>query len=117
MKYAKFCREVDCKKYAYYNFENENEKLYCRKHKKENMVNKITKKIKNDNKCKYLDCKKYTEKDFCNMHRYKCLSCDTRIKYNKLCKDHINPKCKHEKCNRPANYRKLKVGNCTLKKY
>ena len=32
-----------------------------------------------------------------------------------MCKDHINPKCKHEKCNRPANYRKLKVGNCTLK--
>ena len=31
---------------------------------------------------------------------------DTRIKNNnKLCKDHINPKCKHEKCNRDANYR------------
>ena len=43
------------------------------------------------------------------------MSCDTRIKTNKLCKDHINPKCKHDKCNRPANYRKLKVGNCTLK--
>ena len=49
------------------------------------------------------------------MHRYKCLSCDTRIKSNKLCKDHINPKCKHENCNRDANYLKLKVGNCTLK--
>ena len=49
------------------------------------------------------------------MHRYKCLSCDTRMKYNKLCKDHINPKCKHKKCNRPAKYRNLKVGNCTLK--
>ena len=49
------------------------------------------------------------------MHRYKCLSCDTRIKTNELCKDHINPKCKHEKCNRDTNYRKLKVGNCTLK--
>ena len=45
-KYAKFCKEVDCKKYAYYNFENEKKKLYCRKHKKENMVNKITKKLK-----------------------------------------------------------------------
>ena len=45
-KYAKFCKEVDCKKYAYYNFENENKKVYCRKHKKENMVNKITKKLK-----------------------------------------------------------------------
>ena len=22
-KYAKFCKEVNCKKYAYYNFENE----------------------------------------------------------------------------------------------
>ena len=43
------------------------------------------------------------------------MSCDTRIKTNKLFKDHINPKCKHEKCNRLANYRKLKVGNCTLK--
>ena len=49
------------------------------------------------------------------MHRYKCLSCDTRIKTNILCKDHINPICQHEKCKRPANYRKLKVGNCTLK--
>ena len=107
--------EINCKEYAYYNFENKKKKLYCRQHKKDNMVNKITKKIKNDNKCKYLDCKKYTKKDFCNKHRYKCLSCDTRIKSNKLCKDHINPKCKHEKCNRDANYRKLKVGNCTLK--
>ena len=80
------------------------------------MVNKITKKIENDNKCKYLNCKKFANKDFCNQHRYKCLSCDTRIKINnKLCKDHINPKCKHEKCNKDANYRKLKVGNCTLK--
>ena len=49
------------------------------------------------------------------MHRYKCLSYDTRIKTNKLCKDHINCKCKHDKCNRPENYRKLKVGNCALK--
>ena len=49
------------------------------------------------------------------MHRYKCLSCDTKIKSNKLCKDHINPKCEHENCNRDANYRKLKVWNCTLK--
>ena len=79
------------------------------------MVNKITKIIENDNKCKYLNCKKFTNKDFCNMHRYKCLSCDVRIKTDKLCKDHINPKCKHEKCNRSANYRNLKVGNCTLK--
>ena len=115
VKYAKFCREVNCEKYAYYNFENEKKKLYCREHKKDGMVNKISKKIINDNECKYLDCKKFTNKDFCNMHRYKCLSCDVRIKTDKLCKDHINPKCKHEKCNRDANYRKLKVGNCTLK--
>ena len=26
-----------------------------------------------------------------------------------------NPKCKHDNCNRIANYRKLKVGNCHLK--
>ena len=26
-----------------------------------------------------------------------------------------NPKCQHENCNRIANYRKLKVGNCHLK--
>ena len=79
------------------------------------MVNKITNKIEKNNKCKYLNCKKFTKLDFCNQHRYKCLYCDTRIKTNKLCKDHINPKCKHEKCDRPANYRNLKVGNCTLK--
>ena len=34
---------------------------------------------------------------------------------HELCIDHINPICKHEKCKRSANYRKLKVGNCTLK--
>ena len=28
------------------------------------MVNIITKKIKNDNKCKYLDCKKFNNKSF-----------------------------------------------------
>ena len=115
VKYAKFCKEVNCEKYAYYNFENEKKKLYCRQHKKDGIVNKISEKIINDNKCKYLNCKKFAKKDFCNMHRYKCLSCDLRIKTDKLCKDHINPKCKHEKCNRDANYRKLKVGNCTLK--
>ena len=115
VKYAKFFKENTCKKFAYYNFPNENKKLYFRQHKKDGMANKITKKIKNTDKCKYLDCKKFTNKDFCNMHRYKCLSCDARIKTNKLCKDHINPKCKHEKCNRDANYRKLKVRNCTLK--
>ena len=27
VKYEKFCREVNCKKYAYYNFENEKKKL------------------------------------------------------------------------------------------
>ena len=43
MKYAKFCKEVNYKKYAYYNFENEKKKLYCRQHKKDDMVNKITK--------------------------------------------------------------------------
>ena len=64
VKYAKFCREVNCEKYAYYNFENEKKKLYCREHKKENMVNIITKKIKNDNKCKYLDCKNLLIKIF-----------------------------------------------------
>ena len=100
VKYAKFCKEDNCIKYAYYNLENKKKKLYCREHKKDNMINKITKKIEKNNKCKYLNCKKFTNKDFCNMHRYKCLSCDTRIKTNKLCKDHINPKCKHEKCNR-----------------
>ena len=114
VKYAKFCKEVNCKKYAYYNFENE-KKNFIVENIKKIMVNKITKKIKNDNKCKYLNCKKFTNKDFCNMHRYKCLSCDVRIKTDKLCKDRINPKCKHEKCNRDANYRKLKIGNCTLK--
>ena len=29
-KYAIYCKEDNCKKYAYYNFENENKKLYCR---------------------------------------------------------------------------------------
>ena len=105
VRYAKFFREDNCTKYAYYNFENEKKKLYCRQHKKDDMLNKITKKTKNDNKYKYLDCKKLANKDFCNMHRYKCLSCDTRIKRNKLCKDHINPKCKHGNCNRDADYR------------
>ena len=34
VKYAKFCREGNCKEYAYYNFENEKKKLYGRQHKK-----------------------------------------------------------------------------------
>ena len=101
------------KKYAYYNFPYGKKKLYCKQHKKDKMINKIN--IKRNIKCKYLNCKKFTKTDFCNMHRYKCLSCDTRIKKDNLCKDHINPICKHENCNRYANYRKLKVGNCTLK--
>ena len=76
-KYSKFCKEDKCTKYAYYNYEDRKNKLYCKEHKKDNMTNKI---IKKDNKCKYLNCKKFTKTDFCNRHRYKCLSCDTRIK-------------------------------------
>ena len=114
VKYAKFCKEDNCKKYAYYNYPDEKKKLYCRIHEKDNMIDKINEKIKNY-KCEYLDCKKFNKTDFCNQHRYKCLSCDIRIKSNKLCKDHINPKCKHENCKRDANYKKLKVGNCTLR--
>ena len=34
LKYVKFCREVNCKKYAYYNYPDEKKKLYCRQHKK-----------------------------------------------------------------------------------
>ena len=33
-KYAKFFKEVNCKKYAYYNYPDEKKKLYCRQHKK-----------------------------------------------------------------------------------
>ena len=32
VKYAKFCREVNCVKYAYYSFENEKKKLYYIEH-------------------------------------------------------------------------------------
>ena len=39
-------------------------KLYCRQHKKDNMVNKVIKKIENDNKCKYLNCKNLLIKIF-----------------------------------------------------
>ena len=49
MKYAKICKEDNCKKYAYYNFLDEKKKLYCRQDKKDNMENKITKKIINVN--------------------------------------------------------------------
>ena len=45
-KYAKYCKEDNCKKYAYYNFPDEKKKLFCKQHKKDNMVNKITKKLK-----------------------------------------------------------------------
>ena len=63
-KYAKFCKEDNCTKYAYYNYEDRKKKLYCKQHKKDDMINKIIK--KRNNKCKYLNCKKFTEKDFCN---------------------------------------------------
>ena len=56
VKYAKYCKEGNCKKYAYYNFPNEKKKLYCRILKKDNMMNKINKKT--NIKCKYLNCKK-----------------------------------------------------------
>ena len=59
-----FVERLIVKKYAYYNFENEKKKLYCRQNKKDDMVNKITKKIINNNKCKYLDCKNILKKIF-----------------------------------------------------
>ena len=31
----------------------ERKKLYCRQHRKDNMINKTTKKIEKNNKCKY----------------------------------------------------------------
>ena len=48
----KRCLENNCNKTPIYNFENEKEALYCSEHKKNDMVNVITK------KCKEQECKK-----------------------------------------------------------
>ena len=39
------CTEKDCMKSAIYNYENETKRIYCKNHKKENMIMVNTKKM------------------------------------------------------------------------
>ena len=118
-KYAKYCQHNNCDKLASFNYCNNTKKLYCKQYKKEGMVchNFNPKKVSTYNRCKYVNCKKYTnnENNYCNIHKNKCEQCDIRTRSSNLCKKHINPVCKFENCNRIANDRKLKIGNCHLK--
>lgn len=48
-----FCKEINCNKRASYNYEGEKKYMYCKEHKKENMINIAEKRI-----CKEFNCNK-----------------------------------------------------------
>lgn len=100
-----YCIEINCNKRAYYNYENKIGYRYCINHKKENMVNKSSKKCK---QCKikqpYFNYKTEKSPIYCgdcklpnmvNIKSQKCIKCNNkRATYNykdeeiaKYCKD------------------------------
>ena len=83
------CIHPDCKKIPSYNNEGEKKPLYCVIHKKEDMINVISK------TCIYPDCKK--QANFNNEGDKKPLYCLTHKKENMI--NVISKTCKSEWCN------------------
>ena len=77
-----YCKYDDCNTYATYNYKHINERLYCRIHKLENMVNKKNK------ICIYTDCLSRglfgfnKKKVYCNKHKHEYMD----DLFHKICK-------------------------------
>lgn len=54
------CKEVNCKTQAYFNLPNEKTGIYCKKHKKDGMMDV------NNKRCKELNCNKIPSFNFPN---------------------------------------------------
>lgn len=90
----KKCKYENCDKRPTYNYENEKQPLFCKKHKQENMIDVSNK------KCKYEGCNKqpiYNEEG--NNRR---LYCKEHKKENMV--DVINKKCVFNGCNKQPTY-------------
>jgi very-short-patch-repair endonuclease len=98
------CQENTCKEIPIFGFLNK-KKLYCLKHKKENMINLFL-----ENKCSVLECSEeysniFDKVKYCNSHtpnnnlilvKRLCKYCDIKDESDYICKDCKNIKNKKE---------------------
>lgn len=89
----RLCRHKDCEKHATYNYEGETIRLYCKTHKKNNMINIV-------NKCLENGCKIRANFNF--EGETKALYCNNHKKDNM--QNVKNIKCIEKGCNKDANY-------------
>jgi hypothetical protein len=96
------CIEPNCNKRSNYNFEGEKRGIYCVSHKKDGMINVISK------TCEEPNCKKQPAYNFENEKT--AIYCNSHKKDGMI--DVINKKCEQENCNkRPIfNYENEKQG-------
>ncbi len=92
---TKYCIEFDCKKQSNFNYNNEKYAEYCFTHKKENMINIISKRCIEEN-CDKIPNFNYSDKKnaiYCNNHKKENM-------INIVSKRCIEPNCKkHPSCN------------------
>jgi len=90
----RYCIEKDCNKRATFNYENVKTAIYCKSHKKENMIDKIHK------KCIEKDCLIRPSFNFENEKTP--IYCETHMKDGMINIGYV--KCKFDKCNKNAVY-------------
>lgn len=90
----RYCIEKDCNKRATFNYENVKTPIYCSKHKKENMIDKIHK------KCIEKDCLVRPSFNFENEKTP--IYCETHMKDGMINIGYV--KCNFDKCKRNAVY-------------
>ena len=126
------CLEEICNTTPAFNYENEKERLYCKLHKKENMVNIKNRKCLEDNckkqpscnfekELKAIYCFEHKKENMINIRSKKCIikNCNTNPVYNlknkkiaEYCREHaqkdmvdiIHKKCDEENCDKRSNY-------------
>jgi hypothetical protein len=136
---SQLCQEINCKLRPAFNYENETKPKYCLVHKKDNMLNIISKPCIFEN-CKILPVFNFENETgalYCSLHKLPNMiniknkncnfeNCKTQSNYNFddkkngiYCSLHklpnmiivTNKKCKHEKCNKSpiCNYEGEKI--------
>ena len=86
-KHSRYCIEQGCNIFPSFNYKNEKKKLYCAKHKLENMIDITHKRCLN---CELFSCFNYENEShplYCAKHKLENMI------------DIVNKKCKYEKCN------------------
>ena len=86
----RICKDINCNKRCSFNFKNK-KPIYCNDHKKEGMINVISKKclectkrayFNNENEIEPIYCNEHKKENMINIQSKKCLNCDKQPSYN-----------------------------------